>query len=58
MCRFESGFFFRQEALKEYDYYWRVEPNIKLFCDLDYDPFVFMRDHNKTYGMLAPVPGE
>ncbi|KAI5806772.1 nucleotide-diphospho-sugar transferase [Peziza echinospora] len=55
MCRFESGFFFRQEALKEYDYYWRVEPNIKLFCDLDYDPFVFMRDHNKTYGFTLSL---
>jgi len=50
MCRFESGFFFRHELLKPYDYYWRVEPGIKLFCDIDYDPFLFMKNNNKKYG--------
>jgi len=24
MCRFQSGFFFRQPILDEYDWYWRV----------------------------------
>jgi alpha 1,2-mannosyltransferase len=24
MCRFQSGFFFRQELMMEYDWYWRV----------------------------------
>ena len=24
MCRFQSGFFFRQPLLSEYDWYWRV----------------------------------
>ena len=24
MCRFQSGFFFRHELLKDYDWYWRV----------------------------------
>lgn len=24
MCRFQSGFFFRQSLLDEYDWYWRV----------------------------------
>lgn len=23
---------------------WRVEPNIKMFCDVMYDPFKFMRE--------------
>ena len=50
MCRFESGFFFRHELLKKYDYYWRVEPGIKLFCDVNYDPFLFMKNNNKKYG--------
>ncbi|KAK9321214.1 nucleotide-diphospho-sugar transferase [Lipomyces orientalis] len=50
MCRFFSGFFWRHELLANYDYYWRVEPNTQLYCDLTYDPFTFMRENNKTYG--------
>ncbi|CCD23042.1 glycosyltransferase family 15 protein NDAI_0A08900 [Naumovozyma dairenensis CBS 421] len=50
MCRFESGFFYRHPLLKEYDWYWRVEPQVKFFCDIDYDVFKFMQDNNKKYG--------
>lgn len=31
MCRYNSGFFYEHELLSTYDYYWRVEPNVK-FC--------------------------
>jgi hypothetical protein len=27
MCRFQSGFFWRQELLDDYDWYWRVVKN-------------------------------
>ena len=50
MCRWNSGLFYRHPALAEYRYYWRVEPKVHFFCDLDYDVFRFMQDHNKTYG--------
>lgn len=50
MCRFQSGFFFRHELLQPYKYYWRVEPGVDYFCNLDYDPLLFMQDNNKTYG--------
>ncbi|KAJ8657512.1 hypothetical protein O0I10_006814 [Lichtheimia ornata] len=50
MCRFESGFFYRHPLMEEYDYYWRVEPNVEFYCDLDYDPFLFMQENNKKYG--------
>ncbi|ORZ00737.1 glycosyltransferase family 15 protein [Syncephalastrum racemosum] len=50
MCRFESGFFFRHPLMEQYDYYWRVEPNVEFFCDLDYDPFLYMQENNKKYG--------
>ena len=56
MCRFESGFFWRQELLNDYDYYWRVEPDIKLFCDIDYDVFKWMKDNNKAYGFTISLP--
>ncbi|KAK9432730.1 nucleotide-diphospho-sugar transferase [Lipomyces doorenjongii] len=52
MCRFFSGFLWRHELLVDYDYYWRVEPNTQLYCDLTYDPFTFMRENNKTYGFV------
>ncbi|KAI7202237.1 Alpha-1,2 mannosyltransferase [Hortaea werneckii] len=47
MCRYESGSFFRHKLLLQYEWYWRVEPSIELFCDLRYDPFLFMAEHNK-----------
>jgi mannosyltransferase len=50
MCRWNSGMFYKHPALKEYRYYWRIEPNVKFFCDVDYDVFRYMEDGNKTYG--------
>ena len=55
MCRFESGFFFRHPLMDEYEYYWRVEPGIKLHCDIDYDIFKFMKDNNKKYGFTISI---
>ena len=50
MCRWNSGMFYKHPALAIYRYYWRVEPNVRFFCDVDYDVFRYMEDHNKTYG--------
>ncbi|KAG1715703.1 hypothetical protein ID866_1466 [Astraeus odoratus] len=55
MCRFNSGFFYRQELLQKYQYYWRVEPDVKFFCDIDYDPFLLMQDQNKVYGFTLSL---
>jgi len=30
MCRWNSGFFYRHPRLMEFDYYWRVEPDVFL----------------------------
>jgi len=30
MCRWNSGFFYKHPVLKDYDYYWRVEPDVRL----------------------------
>ncbi|KAG6866926.1 hypothetical protein C0991_003842 [Blastosporella zonata] len=43
------------ELLKPYKYYWRVEPDVKFFCDLDYDPFLIMQDQNKLYGFTVSL---
>jgi mannosyltransferase len=42
--------FYRHPKLQNTKWYWRVEPNVHFFCDIDYDVFRWMEDHNKTYG--------
>lgn len=55
MCRFESGFFFRQELMLNYEWYWRVEPSIELYCDIDYDAFEYMAKNNKKYSFVLSL---
>ncbi|KAK9246199.1 nucleotide-diphospho-sugar transferase [Lipomyces tetrasporus] len=55
MCRFESGFFFQQELMKAYKYYWRVEPDITLHCDVDYDVFKYMEENAYDYGFTLSL---
>ncbi|KAI9713433.1 MAG: alpha 1,2-mannosyltransferase 2.4.1 [Bogoriella megaspora] len=55
MCRYESGFFFRHPLMLEYEWYWRVEPSIELFCDINYDTFKFMADHGKKYSFVLSL---
>ncbi|EGS17888.1 alpha-1,2-mannosyltransferase-like protein [Thermochaetoides thermophila DSM 1495] len=55
MCRFYSGFFYKHPLLAKYEWYWRLEPEIKYFCDITYDPFLMMIEHNKTYGFTIAV---
>lgn len=55
MCRFESGFFFRQELMLNYEYYWRVEPSVELYCDVHYDPFRVMAENNKKYSFTISL---
>ena len=55
MCRYESGFFYRHEIMKEYEWYWRVEPSIELYCDIDYDTFRFMAENKKKYSFVLSL---
>lgn len=55
MCRYESGFFYRHPLMDEYDYYWRVEPSVKFYCDVDYDVFQFMQDNDYEYGFTVAL---
>lgn len=29
-----TRFFYKHELLLKYDWYWRIEPEIKYFCDI------------------------
>ncbi|KAF2181943.1 glycosyltransferase family 15 protein [Zopfia rhizophila CBS 207.26] len=55
MCRFYSGMFYKHELLQKYEWYWRLEPEIKYFCDITYDPFIHMEREKKTYGFTIAV---
>eukprot|EP00887_Chlorella_sp_A99_P002719 scaffold6.g2719.t1 len=56
MCRYFSGFFFHHPLLDGFEFYWRVEPGVRFFCDMrDDDPFVAMRDRNISYGFNIVV---
>ena len=55
MCHFNSGFFFRQKLLLNYDYYFRVEPGVQYFCDFQMDPFRLMREKHKKYGFVISI---
>ncbi|KAI9015903.1 hypothetical protein DFJ74DRAFT_608939 [Hyaloraphidium curvatum] len=50
MCRYQSGFFFRHPLALKYRYYWRLEPEAKFFCRIDYDVFGFMAGNGIKYG--------
>jgi alpha 1,2-mannosyltransferase len=55
MCRFESGFFFQQELMKNYEWYWRVEPSVELFCDINFDAFKYLADNGKKYSFVISL---
>ncbi|EMD36044.1 glycosyltransferase family 15 protein [Gelatoporia subvermispora B] len=55
MCRFNSGFFYRHPLLQQYKWYWRVEPDVHFYCYVDNDPFLYMEEHNKTYGFTISL---
>ncbi|KAJ2742556.1 hypothetical protein GGI20_004400 [Coemansia sp. BCRC 34301] len=55
MCRFNSGFFYKHPLLQSVDWYWRVEPGVDFYCDLDYDPFRFMETNGKLYSFVIAL---
>lgn len=55
MCRFFSRTFYKHPLLANYEYYWRVEPNVKFHCDIDEDPFEYMQQHKKKYGFVITI---
>jgi len=55
MCRFNSGFFFKHPLVLKYRWYWRIEPNVQFHCDVLYDPFLYMEEHNKVYSFTITM---
>ncbi|GAA5985600.1 hypothetical protein JCM11641_004985 [Rhodosporidiobolus odoratus] len=55
MCRYQSGWFFRHELLKDYEFYWRIDPAVKFYCDIPYDPFKEMETNGWKYGFTVSL---
>ncbi|CAO3668315.1 unnamed protein product [Umbelopsis ramanniana] len=45
--RFLAGTIFRHPAIEKLDYYWRIEAGTEYVCPIAFDPFQYMKDHNK-----------
>ncbi|PNY19949.1 mannosyltransferase KTR3 [Tolypocladium capitatum] len=50
MHRWKSGPFARENRLKDYDWFWRIEPGTQFTHDIDFDIFRVMRDYGIAYG--------
>ncbi|CAH2352293.1 alpha-1,2 mannosyltransferase Ktr1p [[Candida] railenensis] len=55
MCRYFSGFFYNHPLMATYQYYWRIEPGVKYYCDIDYDVFQFMQQNEISYGFTISM---
>lgn len=55
MCRWNSGFFYQHPRLADFDWYWRVEPDVHFYCDINYDIFRFMAETKLTYGFNMAI---
>ncbi|KAI5459391.1 nucleotide-diphospho-sugar transferase [Mariannaea sp. PMI_226] len=48
--RWNSGIFAREKRLRDYDWFWRVEPGAQLTHDIQFDVFRFMKDNDIAVG--------
>ncbi|KAJ2897075.1 Glycolipid 2-alpha-mannosyltransferase 1, partial [Zalerion maritima] len=47
--------FYNLDALKDYKWYWRIEPGVRYTCAITYDPFVEMARREKVYGYTVAL---
>ncbi|EPY49225.1 mannosyltransferase complex subunit [Schizosaccharomyces cryophilus OY26] len=55
MCRFFSKQFYKHPLMQQYEWYWRLDPDVSFSCDISYDPFYYMQKHNKVYGYVIAI---
>jgi len=56
MCRFFGGFAYSHPALKEYDYFWRLDSNVRYLCVPPFDPAQYLIDNDLDYGFIHAEP--
>ncbi|WBW72975.1 Golgi alpha-1,2-mannosyltransferase Omh5 [Schizosaccharomyces osmophilus] len=55
MCRFFSKEFYKHPLVQQYEWYWRLEPEVSFSCDISYDPFYYMQKYDKVYGFVIAI---
>lgn len=55
MCRFYSGAFYQVPELRNFRYYWRIEPDVKFYSDVNYDVFKYLAGTGKIYGFTINI---
>ncbi|KAG0205881.1 hypothetical protein BGX28_002571 [Mortierella sp. GBA30] len=62
--RYQSGFLARHELLDGFEFFWRVEPGMDIFCDIEDDPMLAMKKNGHLFAWShselireAGVPG-
>ncbi|PHH86731.1 hypothetical protein CDD83_9827 [Cordyceps sp. RAO-2017] len=56
MRRWKSGPFARESRLRDYDWFWIIEPGAQFTHDIDFDVFRVMRDYGIAYGSNKASP--
>ncbi|KAF9928848.1 alpha 1,2-mannosyltransferase 2.4.1 [Linnemannia zychae] len=47
--RYMSGFLAQHELLDRYEFFWRVDPGLSLFCDIEQDPMLAMKEDGQKF---------
>ncbi|CUM67825.1 uncharacterized protein PRCAT00005532001 [Priceomyces carsonii] len=55
MCRFYLGNFYNVPELQDYRYYWRLEPSVDFYSDVNYDVFKYLEGTKKKYGFTISL---
>lgn len=55
MCRFCSLNFYKVPEMDKYQYYWRIEPDVEFFSDINYDLFKYLAGTKKVYGFTVAL---
>lgn len=55
MCRFFSRKFYEHPLVKKFKYYWRIEPDVKFRCPIDFDPFEVMDQNGYKYSFTITM---
>ncbi|KAJ3528224.1 hypothetical protein NM208_g10301 [Fusarium decemcellulare] len=58
MNRWNSAPFAKEKRLRDYDWFWRVEPGAQLTQHVPFDVFRYMRDNNIAYGYNQAILGQ
>ncbi|KAH7261506.1 nucleotide-diphospho-sugar transferase [Fusarium redolens] len=58
MKRWSSAPFANERRLRNYEWFWRVEPGASLSQDIPFDVFRYMRDNGIAYGFNRAVLGQ